>query len=85
MAPWDGNRYRRERELFGHGLLGARLDAGLSQRALASLAGLNQSTISRLERGTAGGLRYETLMRLLSALGAQRIRVVGTNRWFRPR
>jgi predicted transcriptional regulator len=57
----------------------ARAGAGLSQRELAHLAWLNQSTICRIEIGTIGGLRYETLMRLLLALDVIEIRVVATH------
>jgi predicted transcriptional regulator len=72
---------RRERALFGAAVRQARTGAGLSQRALANLAWLNQSTICRIEAGTIGGLRYATLMRLLLALDVIEIRLVGTP-WF---
>ena len=75
----------RERALFGAALRQARIGAGLSQRALAHLAWLNQSTISRLETGTVGGLRYDTLMRLLFALEVIEIRVGATHALSRRR
>jgi transcriptional regulator with XRE-family HTH domain len=50
-------------------LLGAvRRRAGLSQRRLAVLAGLPQSTISRIERGAIDP-RISTMRRLLQACG----------------
>ena len=67
---------RRERALFGTALRQARAGAGLSQRELGHLAWLNQSTISRVEAGTIGGLRYDTLMRLRFALDVYDIRMV---------
>ena len=41
---------------------------GLSQRALAARAGVNQSTISRLETGKLSGLRLRRLARILGIL-----------------
>jgi DNA-binding XRE family transcriptional regulator len=72
---------RLARAVFGRGIAQARLSAGLSQRSLAGLAGLNQSTISRLETGTTAGVRYETLMRILHGLGVREVRIVATP-WF---
>jgi len=46
----------------------ARRAAGLSQRRLAQLCMLNQSTISRLENGLLRHLRFTTLARLLGIL-----------------
>lgn len=66
------------RQLFGSAMRRARLSVGVSQRGLASMAGLNQSTICRLELGTIGGLRYATLMRILVALEPREISIVGT-------
>jgi transcriptional regulator with XRE-family HTH domain len=71
----------RLRQLFGAALRQARTSAGLSQRALANLAGLNQSTICRLEAGAIGGLRYATLIRVLLALGTTEVDIVATP-WF---
>jgi transcriptional regulator with XRE-family HTH domain len=71
----------RPRALFGAAIRQARVGSGLSQRALANLAGLNQSTICRIEAGTIGGLRYATLMRVLLALDVIEIRMVATP-WF---
>ena len=61
---------------FGRGIRQARISCGLSQRSLAGLAGLNQSTISRLESGVIGGMRYETLMRVMHGLAIVEVRIV---------
>ena len=45
-----------------------RAERGLSQRALAGRCGLSQSTISKLERGLAEGLRAAWIARLLAGL-----------------
>lgn len=45
-----------------------RKDAGLSQKALAELAGVGHVTIIALEKGD-GGLRLENAWRILAALG----------------
>ena len=52
---------------------GARMEAGLSQRALAQRAGTSQSAIARYERGVATP-SWETLQRLVAACG-QRLQV----------
>ena len=49
-------------------LLGARLEAGLSQRELAGLSGVPQAAISRIESGLVSP-RVVTLDRLLRACG----------------
>jgi transcriptional regulator with XRE-family HTH domain len=69
--------------MFGAALRDARNGAGLSQRSLAHIAWLNQSTISRVESGTVGGLRYETLMRLLLALDLMEVRIVARHAFVR--
>jgi DNA-binding XRE family transcriptional regulator len=53
-------------EFIGQLILQMRRAAGLSQRALGALAGVHQSTISRLERGQ---LRAMGLLRLAAILG----------------
>jgi len=45
-----------------------RRQAGLSQKALADLAGVGHVTVIALEKG-GGGLRLENAWRILSALG----------------
>lgn len=74
---------RHARVIFGRGIAQARISSGLSQRRLAALAGLNQSTISRLETGTTAGVRYETLMRILNGLAVRDVRIVATPWFFR--
>jgi predicted transcriptional regulator len=47
----------------------ARRRAGLTQRALAEVAGVPQPAIARIERGTVAP-RFDTLERLLAGAGA---------------
>jgi HTH-type transcriptional regulator/antitoxin HipB len=47
---------------------------GLSQRRLGEMAGLSQSTVSRVERGHLGSVSLDALGRLFGALDA-RIRI----------
>lgn len=56
-----------EQENIGGGLRGLRLKEGLSQRALADLAGTTQPRIARLEQGI-GDPQASTLDRLAAAL-----------------
>lgn len=49
-------------------LKGARRTAGLSQRELASKAGVPQSTVARIELGSLSP-RFNTLEQLLGAMG----------------
>jgi transcriptional regulator with XRE-family HTH domain len=59
---------REALEVLGAVFRGLRAERGLSQRALASRCGLSQSTISKLERGRAEGLRAAWIARLLAGL-----------------
>ena len=52
----------------GRRVLLARVEAGLSQRALADKSGVDQSTIVRVERGETN-IRPMTLAKLAKALG----------------
>ena len=52
----------------GRYLRAARIEADLSQRALAVAAGLPRSTVGRIERGRVSP-RVDTFMRLLEAAG----------------
>ena len=45
-----------------------RQGAGITQQRLAAAAGLNQSTISRLERGQLRSMRLVRLARLIGAI-----------------
>ena len=48
-----------------------RAELGLSQAALAQLAGLSRATVNALERGTVADLSVGRLGRLLQVLGAR--------------
>jgi len=48
-----------------------RAEIGLTQRELASKAGMRPNTISALERGAATGIRFETMVKLCETLGCQ--------------
>jgi transcriptional regulator with XRE-family HTH domain len=52
----------------------ARTWQGLSQRKLESLCRVDQTTISRLERGLAPGLRLERLAAIMAVLGVTELR-----------
>lgn len=54
---------------IGRALHDARLRARISQRRLEDATGVDQTTISRLERGIAPGLRLERLGQIVEALG----------------
>ncbi len=66
-------RYRGNMESLDTLVRGARLSAGLSQRALAKRAGTSQPAVARYERGVATP-SWETLQRLMAACG-QRLRL----------
>ena len=53
----------------GADLRRARLAAMLSQRQLGRMTGVDQATISRLERGLAGGMAVARLARLIAVIG----------------
>ena len=48
-----------------------RVHARVSQRRLARLTGVSQSTISRFESGMAAGMRIDRLAAILAALGLE--------------
>ena len=54
----------------GNAVLAARAKAGISQKELANLTGIDQSDISKIERGVANP-SVNTLNRIAVALGAQ--------------
>jgi transcriptional regulator with XRE-family HTH domain len=56
------------REL-GQELRKARIGSALSQSELSGASGVDQGTISRLERGLAPGLRFATYGRLMEIVG----------------
>lgn len=55
-------------QAIGKAALERRTEAGLSQKALAELAGVGHVTVIALEKGT-GSLRLEGAWRILDALG----------------
>jgi transcriptional regulator with XRE-family HTH domain len=55
-------------ELLGRWIRESRVQAGMTQGQLARLAGMHQSTLSRLERGTLEGLRLHRLAAIISVL-----------------
>lgn len=56
---------------IGSAVLQRRAELGLSQAALAQLAGLSRATVNALERGTVADLSVGRLGRLLQVLGAR--------------
>ena len=59
---------RRGLEIIGQVVLRARIAARLTQRQLGYRVGLNQSTLSRLERGRLRAMRMVTLARVFGTL-----------------
>jgi transcriptional regulator with XRE-family HTH domain len=55
-------------ELLGLAVKRRRVAMGWSQRDLQRASGLNQSAISRLERGILSGIRFSTFARLVAAM-----------------
>ena len=68
----DGQTVRKQEPIHhnasSHAVYAARAAAGLSQKQLAALSGIDQSDISRIERGVANP-SVETLERIAGALG----------------
>jgi SOS-response transcriptional repressor LexA len=61
--------HKRQPSEFGVALKGAREAAGLTQKALAEAAEVQQASIAQVETGARQGLGLETIHRLESALG----------------
>jgi len=61
----------------------ARLEAGLTQEALADLSGLDRTTISQAELAKASP-QLETLIRLAGALGREPAELIPAVRWEPP-
>ena len=60
---------RRGLLIIGQAILRWRVGSGMTQRELAFQVGLNQSTISRLERGQLRAMRLSALARVIGSLG----------------
>jgi transcriptional regulator with XRE-family HTH domain len=67
----------------GRSIYEARRVAGLSQRGLAERCGIDQGSISRLERGLLPGIKIRRLCRLIAVLG--RVDIVWTGGRAEPR
>ncbi|HEX2754096.1 MAG TPA: helix-turn-helix transcriptional regulator [Candidatus Limnocylindrales bacterium] len=57
-------------ELLGRWVRESRTRAGMTQAQLARLAGMHQTTLSRLERGKLEGLRLHRLAAVIAVLDA---------------
>ncbi|TAM74424.1 MAG: XRE family transcriptional regulator [Chloroflexota bacterium] len=68
MCRLDRSDRQRELDWFGQHLRVARRQAGISQRQLANMSGVAQSTVSRAERGLLRGLRLELVASMLWCL-----------------
>ncbi len=70
----EGETVRREaltiHHASAHAVAAARAEAGISQKQLAALTGIDQSDISKIERGVANP-SVATLDRIAEALGGQ--------------
>jgi transcriptional regulator with XRE-family HTH domain len=56
---------------IGQEVRDARLARGLSQRAVASAAAVQQARLSRIERGLVDGARVVELSRILATVGLE--------------
>lgn len=73
MHRWVENAFqdpaeRRGLRIIGEAVLRGRIAASLTQRQLGYRAGVNQSTLSRLERGRLRAMRMVTLARIIGTL-----------------
>lgn len=55
--------------MIGAAIAQARHASGLTQAQLAERAGVSRQLVNRLEMGTAGGIMFDKLLSVLSALG----------------
>jgi len=62
---------KQEARTFGEWLALRRIGQGLSGKALGRLAGIDDSTINRIERGSIVNANAETLLRIGRALGIE--------------
>lgn len=58
----------RRQRVWGRIIRDIREERGISQRALAQLAGINRSSLRRIEHGVTGG-QIDLIERMLSVLG----------------
>jgi transcriptional regulator with XRE-family HTH domain len=58
-------------EQLGRWIRESRLQAGMTQAQLARLAGIHQTTLSRLERGRLEGLRLHRLAAIIAVLDSR--------------
>lgn len=68
-AEQEPEPWRNRQRLFVNQLVRIRLDRGLTQAELARKAGMQQSTVARLERGH-GNPSLHTLLAIAKALNA---------------
>ncbi|HEY7969976.1 MAG TPA: helix-turn-helix transcriptional regulator [Candidatus Limnocylindrales bacterium] len=67
-SGWRDPAAQRGAEALGRAVVNARRRAGMSQRALAGRSGVDQPTISRLERGVLPGISLRRLAAIVAAL-----------------
>ena len=67
VADCKFNAQQTETQIM-RSMIDARLEAGMTQKQLSEKTGINQSNLSRIERGT-GNPSVATLERIASALG----------------
>jgi transcriptional regulator with XRE-family HTH domain len=61
---------------MGRAVQRARASQGISQEVLEARSHIDQSTISRFERGLAPGLRLDRVAQILTGLGVNRLDIV---------
>lgn len=71
-ARTHGPRTRRILDRIGRTTMLARVGQGLSQGNLEALTGVDQTTISRLENGSAAGLPLDKLAVIIAVLDLDR-------------
>jgi transcriptional regulator with XRE-family HTH domain len=70
VSSWELDDWYRDKLIeFGELLRSARQRVGLTQMALEERSGVDQTLISRLERGKAAGCSLHRLLALSDALG----------------
>ncbi len=74
--PWNDPNYwmrdpeaKRGLQMIGAAVRRQRMRAGLTQRDLGQMTGIDQSTISRLETGQRCGLKWSRFAVLVATLG----------------